>query len=83
MCLSQLLKLEEENDNLVGKHSKHSQQMQEETINLPDNMEVWTRWWYMYIDKIQTAISLIDKISPLGEKPPPTSTTKGPQTHHL
>jgi len=37
----QLSHLQEENDSLVGKHSKHSQQLQEESINLPNNLEVW------------------------------------------
>jgi hypothetical protein len=37
---SELRRLEGINDNLVGKHSKHHQQLQDESINLPDNMEV-------------------------------------------
>ena len=36
-----LTKLQEENDALVGKHSKHAQQMQEDNIDLPTI--VW-RW---------------------------------------
>lgn len=39
-AFSQLNRLQEENDSLVGKHSKHSQQLQEESINLPNNLEV-------------------------------------------
>ncbi|XP_042226187.1 rab GTPase-binding effector protein 1-like isoform X2 [Homarus americanus] len=35
----ELTKLQKENDDLVGKHSQHSQQLQNEIINLPDNME--------------------------------------------
>ena len=36
----QLTKLQDENDNLVGKHSKTAQQLQNEDINLPNNLEV-------------------------------------------
>ncbi|XP_064090449.1 rab GTPase-binding effector protein 1-like isoform X2 [Macrobrachium nipponense] len=35
----ELTRLQKENDELVGKHSQHSQQLQNEIINLPDNME--------------------------------------------
>ncbi|XP_068218587.1 rab GTPase-binding effector protein 1-like isoform X2 [Palaemon carinicauda] len=35
----ELTRLQKENDDLVGKHSQHSQQLQNEIINLPDNME--------------------------------------------
>ena len=35
----ELERLQQENDLLVGKHSKHSQEMQNEIINLPDTME--------------------------------------------
>lgn len=35
----QLSKLQKENDKLVGKHSAHSQQMQNEMINWPDKVE--------------------------------------------
>ncbi|CAH1801364.1 unnamed protein product [Owenia fusiformis] len=35
----ELSRLQEENDSLVGKTSKHSQQMQSEDINLPNNLE--------------------------------------------
>ncbi|KAK7604017.1 hypothetical protein V9T40_004290 [Parthenolecanium corni] len=35
----ELNRLLRENDNLVGKYSKHSQQLQNEVINLPDNVE--------------------------------------------
>lgn len=35
----QLTKLQEENDSLVGKHSKHAQQLQEENIDLPNDVE--------------------------------------------
>ena len=38
-CL-QLVRLQEENDSLVNKHSKNAQQMQNEDINLPNNLEV-------------------------------------------
>ncbi|KAK3084568.1 hypothetical protein FSP39_015613 [Pinctada imbricata] len=37
---SLLTKLQEENDSLVGKHSKNAQQLQNEDINLPNNMEM-------------------------------------------
>jgi hypothetical protein len=33
-------RLQKENDNLLGKHSAHSQQLQNEMINLPDKVEV-------------------------------------------
>ncbi|XP_076036235.1 rab GTPase-binding effector protein 1-like isoform X3 [Oratosquilla oratoria] len=35
----ELTRLQKENDSLMGKHSKHSQEMQNEIINLPNNME--------------------------------------------
>uniref|UniRef100_A0A0L8FWQ6 Rabaptin GTPase-Rab5 binding domain-containing protein n=1 Tax=Octopus bimaculoides TaxID=37653 RepID=A0A0L8FWQ6_OCTBM len=35
----ELDRLTQENDTLVGKHSKHSQQLQNEDINLPNNLE--------------------------------------------
>ncbi|KAK6190582.1 hypothetical protein SNE40_002416 [Patella caerulea] len=35
----ELQRLQDENDSLVGKHSKTAQQLQNEDINLPDNME--------------------------------------------
>lgn len=41
-----------ENDNLVGKYSKHSQQLQNEVINLPDNVEVSYCAWFPVIDEI-------------------------------
>ncbi|XP_043264629.1 rab GTPase-binding effector protein 1 isoform X1 [Colletes gigas] len=34
-----LVALQKENENLVGKHSKHSQQLQSESINMPNNVE--------------------------------------------
>lgn len=34
-----LIALQKENENLVGKHSKHSQQVQSESINMPNNVE--------------------------------------------
>lgn len=34
-----LCRLQKENENLVGKHSKHSQQLQSESINMPNNVE--------------------------------------------
>ena len=34
-----MTRLQRENDSLVGKHSQHSQELQSEIINLPDNME--------------------------------------------
>lgn len=34
-----LIALQTENENLVGKHSKHSQQLQSESINMPNNVE--------------------------------------------
>ena len=37
----QLTKLQEENDSLIGKHSKNAQQLQNEDINLPNNLEVF------------------------------------------
>ena len=39
-CIFQLVRLQEENDSLVNKHSKNAQQMQNEDINLPNNLEV-------------------------------------------
>ncbi|XP_046396126.1 rab GTPase-binding effector protein 1-like isoform X2 [Ischnura elegans] len=35
----ELKRLQNENDNLVGKHSAHSRELQNETINLPDKVE--------------------------------------------
>ncbi|XP_025090931.1 rab GTPase-binding effector protein 1-like isoform X1 [Pomacea canaliculata] len=35
----ELTKLQDENDNLLGKHSKTAQQLQNEDINLPNNLE--------------------------------------------
>lgn len=35
----ELSRLQKENDSLIGKHSKYAQQLQNEDINLPDNME--------------------------------------------
>lgn len=32
-------RLQKENENLVGKHSKHSQQLQSESINMPNTVE--------------------------------------------
>ena len=40
LCICQLMRLQEENDTLIGKHSTHSQLMQEESIDLPNNIEV-------------------------------------------
>ena len=34
-----LRRLQEENDFLVGKHSLHAEQLQNEMINLPDNLQ--------------------------------------------
>lgn len=34
-----LIALQKENEALVGKHSKHSQQLQSESINMPNNVE--------------------------------------------
>ncbi|XP_012282540.1 rab GTPase-binding effector protein 1 isoform X2 [Orussus abietinus] len=36
---SHLNALQKENENLVGKHSKHSQELQSESINMPNNVE--------------------------------------------
>lgn len=36
---AQLVEIQKENDNLMGKHSKHSSQLREETINFPDSVE--------------------------------------------
>ncbi|KAK6637841.1 hypothetical protein RUM44_008263 [Polyplax serrata] len=36
---AQLEEIQRENDNLMGKHSKHSAQLREESINFPDNVE--------------------------------------------
>jgi len=36
---NELFRLQEENDYLVGKHSQHAEQLQNETINLPDNLQ--------------------------------------------
>ncbi|KAL5016860.1 hypothetical protein ScPMuIL_006449 [Solemya velum] len=35
----ELVRLQEENEALMGKHSKHAQQLQNEDINLPDSLE--------------------------------------------
>lgn len=40
LVLFQLNRLQTENDSLVNKHSKYSEQLQEETINLPNTVEV-------------------------------------------
>lgn len=32
-------RLQEENDFLIGKHSQHAEQLQNETINLPDTVQ--------------------------------------------
>jgi len=45
MCLCvlvQLKRLQDENNSLVGKHSKRSQEMQDEAIDLPNTVEVVT-----------------------------------------
>lgn len=34
-----LNRLQKENENLVGKHSKHSEQLQSERINMPDKVD--------------------------------------------
>lgn len=34
-----IYRLQKENENLVGKHSKHSQQLQSESINMPNTVE--------------------------------------------
>lgn len=34
------MKLQSDNDSLMGAHSKFAQQLQNEDINLPNNMEV-------------------------------------------
>ena len=36
---TELIRLQEENDFLVGKHSLHAEQLQNEMINLPDNLQ--------------------------------------------
>ena len=36
---TELTRLQEENDFLVGKHSLHAEQLQNEMINLPDNLQ--------------------------------------------
>jgi len=41
VCLfHQLRRLQDENNSLVGKHSKRSQEMQDEAIDLPNTVEV-------------------------------------------
>ncbi|XP_052800812.1 rab GTPase-binding effector protein 1-like isoform X2 [Mya arenaria] len=35
----ELVRLQEENDSLQGKHSKHAEQLQNEDINLPNNLD--------------------------------------------
>ena len=37
---AELTRLQEENDSLQGKHSKHAEQLQNEDINLPNNLDV-------------------------------------------
>ncbi|CAL4060506.1 unnamed protein product, partial [Meganyctiphanes norvegica] len=39
LAQQELTRLQKENDTLIGKHSAHSQELQNEFINLPDNME--------------------------------------------
>lgn len=39
IILLQLKQLQTENENLMGIHSKHSQEMQEECIDLPNNLD--------------------------------------------
>lgn len=34
-----LFRLQKQNENLMGKHSKHSHQLQSESINMPNNVE--------------------------------------------
>ena len=36
----QLTRLQDENHSLVGKHSKHSQELQDKAIDLPNTTEV-------------------------------------------
>jgi len=36
----QLIRLQDENNSLIGKHARHSQEMQDETIDLPNTVEV-------------------------------------------
>ena len=45
VCL-QLTRLQDENYSLVGKHAKHSQEMQDETIDLPNTTEVIFRLFF-------------------------------------
>ena len=49
-CFVQLTKLQDENDNLVGKHSKTAQQLQNEDINLPNNLEVSLLILFLYLE---------------------------------
>ncbi|KAK2142195.1 hypothetical protein LSH36_986g00042 [Paralvinella palmiformis] len=51
----ELSHLQEENDSLVGKHSKHSQQLQEESINLPNNLEEMQLLLLKYREEIISA----------------------------
>ncbi|XP_041347678.1 rab GTPase-binding effector protein 1-like [Gigantopelta aegis] len=51
----ELKRLEEENDSLVGKHSQTAQQMQNEDINLPTNMEEMQLLLLKYREEIISA----------------------------
>lgn len=50
-----LTKLQEENDSLVGKHSKHSQELQEESIDLPNTLEELQLLLLKYREDVITA----------------------------
>lgn len=45
----QLMRLQDENDELVGKRSRFAQEIQEEFISLPDNIEVIVFDEYLFI----------------------------------
>lgn len=42
MFVLQVTKIQDENDSLQGKHSKYAEQLQNEDINLPNNLDVRT-----------------------------------------
>lgn len=48
----QLRRLQDENDELVGKRSRFAQEIQEEFISLPDDIEVIVSLMTIYLNNI-------------------------------
>lgn len=65
LCPIEIYRLQKENDNLVGKYSVHSQELQSEMINLPDNIEVSNNFQNSDATKKHFLISKSNIISPL------------------